>query len=262
MASTIPGFDARATERDVGLPEFARRMTAPTLGTYWRTVRHLRGSQLAALAQRRVLRRETLRRWKYVPVVLKKLSPPAAFPEWQLPSALQAIETREFHFLNVTHPPSAYIPWCSRELSRLWLYHLNYCDFLNVDLRAPKHRSHLSMALHVATDWCMQNTTGMEVGWEPYPLSLRIVNWLKFLTRNVETAKALDGRTVQTLIVSLRLQALALEAGLETHLLANHLMKNIKALMFAGALLDAPEGSRWWDKGQKLLRRELGEPIL
>src|SRR5207302_5562012 len=107
MASTIPGFDARATEREVGLPEFARRLTAPTLGTYWRTVRHLRGAQLAALAQRRVLQRETLRRWKSVPVVLQKVSPPAAFPE--SPSALHAIETGEFRFLNVTHPPSGYI---------------------------------------------------------------------------------------------------------------------------------------------------------
>src|SRR5437764_1445792 len=103
----------------------------------------------------------------------------------------------------------------------------------------------------------------MEVGWEPYPLSLRIVNWLKFLIRNAERAETLgEGRTLQTLIASLRLQALALEVGLETHLLANHLMKNIKALMFAGALLDGPESSRWWEKGEKLLRRELGEQIL
>ncbi len=115
----------------------------------------------------------------------------------------------------------------------------------------------------MAKDWCMQNTTGMEVGWEPYPLSLRIVNWLKFLIRNAEGAEALgEGRTLQTLIASLRLQALALEAGLETHLLANHLMKNIKALMFAGALLDAPESWRWWKKGEELLKRELGEQIL
>src|SRR5207248_8774345 len=121
MAPTILGFDARATEREVGMPEFARRMTAPTLGTYWRTVRHLRGSQLAALAHRRVLQRETLRRWKSVPVVLRKVSPPASFPEWQAPSALHAIGTREFRFLNVTHPRSGYIPWSSREFSRLWL---------------------------------------------------------------------------------------------------------------------------------------------
>src|SRR5437773_12263440 len=140
MASTIPGFDTACAVSggcEVGLPESASRVTRPTVGTYWRTVRHLRGSQLAALAQRRVLRRETLRWWKSVPVVLKQVSPPAAFPEWQAPSALQAIETREFRFLSVTHPPSEYIPWSSWEFSRLWFYHLYYCDFFNVDLRSP-----------------------------------------------------------------------------------------------------------------------------
>jgi len=39
-------------------------------------------------------------------------------------------------------------------------------------------------------------------------------------------------------------------------------MKNIKALMFAGALLGARESSRWWAKGEKLLQRELAEQIL
>ena len=261
MASAILAVDSAAEE--VGLPEFASRMTPPTLGTYWRTLRHLHWAQLATLAQRRVLQRKTLRWRKSVPVVLKKVSPPAAFPEWQSPSALHGIETREFRFLNVTHPPSGYIPWSSREFSRLWLYHLNYCDFLNVDLRAFERRFHLVRALDVALDWCTQNTTGMEVGWEPYPLSLRIVNWLKFLMRNAERAEALGkGETLQALLAGLRIQALALEARLETHLLANHLMKNIKALMFAGALLSAPESSRWWAKGEKLLKRELAEQIL
>src|SRR2546421_8139040 len=145
MASTIPGFDTACAVSggcEVRLPEFASRVTRPTVGTYWRTLRHLHWAQLTALAQRRVLQRETLRPWKSIPVVLRKVSPPAAFPEWRSPSALQAIETREFPFLNVTHPPSVYISLSSREFSRLLLYHLNYCDFFNLHLRAPKQRFH------------------------------------------------------------------------------------------------------------------------
>jgi uncharacterized heparinase superfamily protein len=173
------------------------------------------------------------------------------------------LETGEFCFVNVACPPSETIPWSSAGFSRLWLYNLNYLDFLNTDLRAPQHRFHLRRALDVAQDWCAQNTSGREVGWEPFPLSLRIVNWLKFLIRNAERAEDLgEGKTVQTLLTSLRLQTLALEARLETHLLANHLIKNIKALLFAGALLDAPESSRWWSKGEELLGRELGEQVL
>jgi len=238
-------------------------VTRPTLGTYWRTVRHLRWSQLAALAQRRMLRPNPLRGWKPAPVALRKVSPAPAFPEWQPARALRMLETGEFCFLNVTHPPSETIPWSSEGFSRLWLYNLNYFDFLNADLGAPQHRFHLRRALDMARDWCAQNTTGREVGWEPFPLSLRIVNWLKFLMRNGPRAEALgEGKTLQALLASLRIQALALESRLETHLLANHLLENIKALMFAGALLDAPESARWWGKGEKLLRREVAEQIL
>jgi hypothetical protein len=173
------------------------------------------------------------------------------------------LETGEFCFLNVIHPPAKSIPWSSEGFSRLWLYNLNYFDYLNADLSAPQHRFHLRRALDMARDWCAQNATGMEVGWKPFPLSLRIVNWLKFLMRNAERTEALgEGKTVQALLASLRIQTLALESCLETHLLANHLLKNVKALMFAGALLDAPESTRWWGTGAKLLRRELAEQIL
>jgi uncharacterized heparinase superfamily protein len=173
------------------------------------------------------------------------------------------LETGEFCFLNVTRSASARIPWSARGLGSLWLYHLNYFDFVNADLRAPQYRLHLRRALDLAQDWCAQNTTGREVGWEPFPLSLRIVNWLKFLVRNAGAAEDLgEGKSLEALLASLRVQTLALEARLETHLLANHLLKNLKALIFAGALLDAPESTRWSGKGEKLLRRELEEQIL
>jgi len=255
--------EARAVEGNVPPPEFARPVTQTSLGTCWRTVRHLRWAQLAALAQRRMLRRNSLRRWKPAPVALRKVSPPLTFPEWEPASALQMLETGEFCFLNVTSPRSGIIPWSSEGFSKLWLYNLNYFDFLNADLSAPQHRLHLRRALDVAGDWCARNTIGTEVGWEPYPLSLRIVNWLKFLIRNAEAAEALgEGKTLQALVASLRIQTLALETRLERDLLANHLMKNIKALMFAGALLEAHESLRWWCKGEELLERELAEQVL
>lgn len=238
-------------------------MTRPTLGTYWRTVRHLRWAQLAALAQRRMLPRYKLRGWKPAPVTLRKISLPPAFPDWQRALALHTLEAGEFCILNVTHAPAGCIPWSAQGFSRLWLYHLNYFDFVNLDLSAPQQGIHLRKALELMGDWCRQNQTGEEIGWEPYPLSLRIVNWLKFLIRNAERADALgEGGALSLVLASLRIQALTLETRLETDLSANHLMKNIKALMFAGALLEAPESSHWWGRGEKLLRRELAEQIL
>ena len=215
------------------------------------------------LAKRRLLRPPDPRRWRPAQVQLRRLTGSLVFPEWQSTSARQMIESGEFRFLNVTGPRSGRIPWTANGVSRLWLYHLNYCDFLNVDLTRPDDRLLLRAALATALDWCEQNSTGREIGWEPYPLSLRVVNWLKFFTRHAKRVDKLgEAALLNRLLTSLRLQVLSLERRLEKDLLANHLLKNIKALMFAGALLEAPESSRWWAKGGKLLQHELGEQIL
>jgi uncharacterized heparinase superfamily protein len=61
---------------------------------------------------------------------------------------------------------------------------------------------------------------------------------------------------------NLRIQILLLESRLERELLANHLFKNAKALIFAGALLEAPESRRWQILGERLLMEQMAEQIL
>jgi uncharacterized heparinase superfamily protein len=301
MSSPTPGLESLFDiGRGVRLPEFAAAVTpsrspecrptdggpplspgsgstiAPThnLGLYWRTVRHLRWSQIGYLVARRLLRPRFFNRQsamsnrqyeRATPVRLKKLPQPLPFPEWQPALARHMIESREFRFLNLSVPACGRIPWSAPELPRLWTYHLNYCDFLNLDFKraGDPTGAGLRAALRMALDWCDQNASGATPGWEPYPLSLRVVNWLKFLGRNARRAEALGETTaLARMFGSLRAQVLALEYRLEKDLLANHLLKNIKALIFAGSLLEAPESRRWLTKGQKLLRREIEEQIL
>ena len=64
-----------------------------------------------------------------------------------------------------------------------------------------------------------QNKIGDGNGWEPYPLSLRIVNWIKFL------AKLEVDADVIKINQSLFLQSRFLFKHLEYHLLGNHLFK-------------------------------------
>jgi uncharacterized heparinase superfamily protein len=272
MASSTPGLDFEIA-RGVRLPEFAAGV-APSLGLYWRTVQHLRWSQIGYLAARRLLRPQFFnrqsaisnRQWERATSVgLKKLSQQLRFPEWQPELARQMIESGEFRFLNLSVPTRGRIPWSAPELPRLWTYHLNYCDFLNLDFNqaGDPTGAGLRAALRMALDWCEQNSSGTAPGWEPYPLSLRVVNWLKFLGRNARRVEALgETAALARLSASLRAQVLALEHRLEKDLLANHLLKNIKALIFAGSLLEAPESQWWLTKGQKLLRREIKEQIL
>ena len=75
--------------------------------------------------------------------------------------------------------------------------------------------------------WTEENPPMSGVGWEPYPLSLRIVNLVKWYGRN--------GFFSDEDAHSLALQSQALSAQVERHILANHLFANGKALVFAGA---------------------------
>lgn len=121
----------------------------------------------------------------------------------------------------------------------------------------------LPAAIQLALEWRHENSTGNEVGWEPYPLSLRIVNWLKFLAHNAESgAREGHGRDLLEILSSLYSQACALENQLETDLMANHLLKNVKAMIFAGVLMDCADSARWRRKGETLLTQQLREQIL
>ena len=102
--------------------------------------------------------------------------------------------------------------------------------------------------------WIHENKIGKGCGWEPYPTSLRIVNWIKL---------TLNGNSLEDhWINSLEIQARFLSQNLEKHLLGNHIFANAKALMFAGLFFDGNEAKRWYDKGCKLLERELPEQVL
>jgi uncharacterized heparinase superfamily protein len=238
-------------------------MRAPTAGTYWRTLRPLRWSQLGYLALRRALPRSSAPARIKAPVRLRDVPGRWPFLDWQPEASRKMLAAREFTFLNQTVSRNGRIPWNDRRYTKLWLYHLNYFDFLNVGFALPDEEPMLDRAAEIALDWCQHNTEGTEVGWEPYALSVRIVNWLKFLARHGRAMESPNGRRgISILIESLGAQVATLEHRLEKDLLGNHLLKNIKALLFAGALLEAPDSARWWAKGEKLLEQELSEQIL
>ncbi len=260
----IPGLKAAPGERveRVGTPPSVG-LRAPTAATYWRTLRHLRWSQLGYLALRRVLPSSNSPAKMDAPVGLRGVSCPCRFLDWQPEASRKMIATREFTFLNQTVADKASIPWNDRKYAKLWLYHLNYFDFLNVGFALPKEAPMLKVALAIVWDWCRRNTQGTEVGWEPYPLSLRIINWLKFLARHGQALEVLGERgKIDTLLESLDVQVATLERRLEKDLLGNHFLKNIKALLFAGALLETSRSARWRAKGRDLLEQELNEQIL
>ena len=257
FAPVLRGADA------IPLPDFASNMVSPSAGRYWRTLKHLRASQLFYLVQHRILGRNELTHWRDACVRLRVSQCPPKIAEWEPVLARQIIRRGDVRFLEPAISAPEQSPWWATEITRRQIYHANYCDFLNLDLTAPEESELLRRATRIALSWCDQNPRGTEIGWGQFFLSLRIVNWLKFLTRNATRAQEMgDGAQIDRVLANLRLQILSLESRLERELLANHLLKNAKALVFAGALLETPESNRWRVLGQQLLREQIAEQIL
>lgn len=142
------------------------------------------------------------------------------------------------------------IGWDGPEPEKLWRYNQHYFDDLNArDAPARLEWHHALLA-----DWVARNPPGKGTGWEPYPTSLRIVNWVKWALAGNE----LPPECHQSLAV----QARWLSRRLEWHLLGNHLLANAKALVFAALYFDGPEAEKWLARGTAILHRELGEQVL
>lgn len=208
------------------------------------TVRYLRPAQFWGRAVHRL--RHVRPRTGPAPAV-RTPSGVWRLPQWRAPSMLAADRLR---FLNEEHQLRSAADWNNPVWPRLWLYNLHYFDDLDArdaDARRAWHDALLAR-------WIAENPPPAGPGWEPYCLSLRIVNWCRYAWRG----RPLGEAAVQSLAVQVR----ALADQLEIHLLGNHLWANAKALVFAGLFFEGAEADGWLRLGLGHLRRELAEQVL
>jgi len=171
---------------------------------------------------------------------------------WIKPSAkvVSQIGTHTFRFLNQEHELTAADDWNHQEWEKLWIYNLHYFDDLNSDGAENRQLWHVDLL----DKWINENPVGLGNGWEPYPTSLRVVNWIKW---------SFAGNQLSVNVLhSLEVQVRYLRKRLEIHLLGNHLLANAKALVFAGLFFQGEEAAEWLRKGMKILSRELPEQVL
>jgi len=154
-----------------------------------------------------------------------------------------------FRFLNEERVIGAG-GWDDPKLAKLWRYNLHYFDDLNAWDAPGRLRWHQTYLAR----WLAANPPASGSAWEPYPTSLRIVNWVKWA---MASSPLPDGCAH-----SLAIQARHLARRLEIHLLGNHLFANAKALVFAGRYFQGPEAERWTAIGLRILAREIPEQIL
>lgn len=213
------------------------------LGRLWRTVRHLKPVQIVGRAHFL---------W-HRPRLDMRPAPPLrmACGPWVRPAAREASLTAPMRLRFLSEEKSLdNCGWDRPEVERLWRYNLHYFDDLNAD--GAGNRRGWQRAL--VARWLAENPPPLGTAWEPYPVSLRIVNWVKWF---------LQGEAPQAdWLHSLAVQARWLRQRMEWHLLGNHLFANAKALVFAGLWFDGPEAQGWLQAGLDVLLRELPEQVL
>lgn len=215
------------------------------LALYFHTARYLRPVQVYGRVLHRVLPRRI------------DLSPPPPIrvedrTEWVFPAGRKPtmIGPMQFHLLNTEVAVKTPGDWNDASRPKLISYNLHYFDDLNAreaDSRRVWHEQLIGR-------WMAENPAGKGIGWEAYPLSIRVVNWVQWTLSG--------GRLSEEARNSLAVQTRCLARQMEYYLLGNHLLANAKALVFAGGYFKGVEGDGWLEEGLLLFRTQLREQIL
>ena len=170
---------------------------------------------------------------------------------WQEPASRLPSMTGPFDFTFLNEKGNLIeVGWDGPSREKLWRYNQHYFD----DLNAQNGYERKSWHNDLIEKWIVENPPLVGTGWESYPTSLRIVNWIKWnLGGNQLSASALENLFIQLRWLNKRL---------EYHLLGNHLLANAKALVFGGLFFEGKEAEKWLIKGLRILNREIEEQIL
>ena len=144
-----------------------------------------------------------------------------------------------FNFLNLSKKFDGAIDWNYDKYGKLWTYNLTYFEYLKE-----------------TEDVCLiydfiENISAVKDGLEPFPIRLRGLSWIKYLTYNNIKDKKIDD--------SLYAQYYILLDSLEYHLLGNHLLENGFSLLFGAYYF---EDEKLYAKAKEILEEELEEQIL
>lgn len=154
------------------------------------------------------------------------------------------IGNNTFIFLNLEYRFGEVIDWNYSSFGKLWTFNLNYFDFLNQQEITKEQGKDLILKY-------IENDDVLIDGKASYTISLRSINWVKFLSVNEIKNKKID----QVLYNHFQI----LINNLEYHLLGNHLLENGFALLFGAYYFKDEE---LYIKAQKILVNELEEQIL
>jgi uncharacterized heparinase superfamily protein len=184
--------------------------------------------------------------------------PPPIFPPRQDVIVIDN-GTLHFTFLNRTQSmPASHMNWQAPgpgPAHQLWRMNLHYMEYLE---DVPD-----DVFCSLVTAWIDAHPPGTpgawRDSWNSYALSLRVVVWMQQLALRRDR---LPEHVVKLAETSLATQLRFLMRNLETDLGGNHLIKNMKALIWGSDYFTGPEPARWRNRALSLLQTELSHQIL
>ncbi|MBV9987976.1 MAG: hypothetical protein JO301_09870, partial [Chitinophagaceae bacterium] len=149
-----------------------------------------------------------------------------------------------FSFLNQHHAFPSDIDWNFMGYGKLWNYNLQYFDWIHDESIPEQDMQRMIDSMSAAL---LDNSVRLE----PYPVSLRIVNWIIYFSRTGYRSAVFEK--------ALKCQIHYLRNNLEYHVQANHLMENDITLVFGAILLNDEE---LFMHSCRRLQKDLDEQIL
>jgi uncharacterized heparinase superfamily protein len=204
-----------------------------------RTIKYLKAKQIIYQVYYKLKPKRTLGFYKDNPVNFSFLNFSLHYS-----SPLHYKENSTFEFLNEEHTFQNNINWNFQKYGKLWNYNLQYFNFLHQQ-NVSNHQK--ECWLHDIAEWMYSGKLILE----PYPVSLRVINTIRYLS----SSQVRDKTIIETLYAQLNY----LYHNPEYHLLGNHLLENAFALLMGAQVFDKKS---WSIKAKKILTQELEEQIL
>lgn len=159
------------------------------------------------------------------------------YPSWNRDS---------FTFIELN---SRFTSWNDASNGMLWAYNLNYMDFIHQE----------GVSFKDCKEWIdkfINEIHTNRVGMDPYPIALRGINWIKFISIYAKSLSETDKKRWNS---SLYAQYRVLLDNLEYHLLGNHLLEDAFSLFFAALYF---KDKNLYEVVKMLLHNELSEQVL
>ncbi len=211
---------------------------------YYHTLKYLKPEQTFGRLFSHLKKRIFKTKLPQVPVGLTgNVSNRSAFLFHDLLNTPEEIGKGTFNFLNNKQEIGTPIVWDNPDLPLLWRFNLHYFNFAFLLKKSDFEK--------LCIEWIDNNPVGKGTGWHSYPLSLRLINWIKLNPAD------------ERIIKSIYSQATFLYRNMEFYFPGNHYLENAKSLFFAAKYFNGQgESGKWLRKAVKIFKKEIPVQVL